>query len=149
LHFFSYLVSNYGVTTAALPAALLAQEVKKTVPPKHAMEILKTIILYILWCTGGIMLVAYPAILVANVMSFAAPGDNREKTFLIWLKALPFRILLITTTLYPFLLWFCIRASRQSHSIGQFRVAVLWSLPPVLITAIVGWLLFGKQRRRK
>ncbi|MDF2454336.1 MAG: hypothetical protein K0R51_329 [Cytophagaceae bacterium] len=90
----------------------------------------------ILWAIIGLPIIYYPMILLANVMSFAAPRVQK-----ITLKGTLFRIFMVVTTLYPLIYYFCYKASVTCVEEGMLLDALLYAIPPLAIGGTLYWIL--------
>jgi len=97
------------------------------------------IIAQILWAIIALPMIYYPMILLANIMSFAAPTVQK-----ITIKGILFRIFLIITTLYPFIYYFCYKASLAGVEEGTLLNALLYALPPLTIGGTLYWIIKKK-----
>ncbi len=94
---------------------------------------------------GTLPLIAYPFVLLANVMSAAAkpePGTSR-------LHLIVVRTFLIGTTTYPIVFLLCLFAARRALGRGDLeRGLVLSSLPLMEIAALCGLLALWQRLDR-
>jgi hypothetical protein len=101
---------------------------------------------YWVWLAiGGLPLLIYPFILLANIMSLAATPSPKPVPILLWLFSKAF---LWGSTLYPAVYVFCgilaIAKSQQRHYHWASTVALLPLLYLVLVlAAMAGWMATG------
>ncbi len=100
------------------------------------------IVSLVLQVLGGLPLLAYPALLIANIMSAAAkpePGTPR-------LLLVVVRTFLVGTTTYPIVFLLCLFAARRALGRGEWeRGLTLSSLPLLEIAALCGLLALWQQ----
>jgi hypothetical protein len=90
-------------------------------------------------------IILYPAILLANVMSLSAKGDRVPvASVMFWRKTLPFKTIQVLTTLFPVIDYGCQRLSRAAHESGMLMPALLWMVPPLMITISIFWIFRRK-----
>lgn len=94
------------------------------------------IIAQILWAILGLPMIYYPMILLANVMSFAAPKVQK-----VTLKGSLFRVFLVVTTLYPLIYYFCYKASLTCVEEGMLLNALFYAIPPLAIGGTLFWII--------
>ena len=102
----------------------------------------------VLQVLGGLPLIAYPALLVANIMSAAAPPEPKAPRLLLAVV----RTFLVGTTTYPVVFLLCLFGARRALGRGEWeRGLALSSLPLVEIAALCGlmvlWQRLGENSR--
>ena len=81
-------------------------------------------------------MIYYPMILLANVMSFAAPAVQK-----ITIKGILFKIFLVVTTIYPFIYYICYKTSIASVEEGLLLDALFYAIPPLAIGGTLYWII--------
>jgi len=94
------------------------------------------VIAQILWAIIGLPMIYYPMILLANVMSFAAPAVQK-----ITVKGILFRIFMVVTTVYPLIYYLCYKASLACVEEGIILNALLFAIPPLAIGGTLYWMI--------
>lgn len=107
---------------------------------------MESVVINIVWVISGLGIILYPAILLANVMSFRAKGESVAITSPdFWRKTVPFKSIQLITTLFPVVDYVCQRYSRTAYESGFMLPAILWMLPPMLTTISIFW-VFKRSR---
>lgn len=88
----------------------------------------------------AVPLLLYPGILLACIMSFAAPRSKDPMK----LKDILFMVFLVVMTLYPFVYYACYQWSGELQQNGEFLYALLVMLIPFSIGVFVYWLIKKK-----
>ncbi len=94
------------------------------------------VIAQILWAIIGLPMICYPMIILANIMSLAAPAVPKMT-----LKGVIFKIFLVVTTLYPLIYYFCYKASVTCVEEGMLLNALFYAIPPLAIGGTLYWII--------
>ncbi|MBT1703717.1 hypothetical protein [Chryseosolibacter indicus] len=99
-------------------------------------ETLQVFLYYSLLIIGGSFLLFYPAVLVANIMSLAAPRHKDEiiKNTKSRLKHVFFRFLIAVTTAYPIIYFICYLLSKKALEVNDYITSIQWASPGAIFT---------------
>lgn len=100
-----------------------------------------------MWIISGSGLLAYPVILLANVMSLAGNKSKNSGNKKLGFRRLKFLLMLIITTLFPLIYYFCFRFSKDLFESGQFFYAYLSVVPALAISAPILWVFRPRKRK--
>lgn len=105
------------------------------------------IIAAILQVLGALPLIAYPAMIAANIMMFAAPPNPKASRLLLTV----IRTFLAGTTAYPVVFLLCLLGARRALGQGKWEQGLaLSSLPLMKIAAMCSLMaLWGRLEEKK
>ena len=92
----------------------------------------KAILLLLLQILGFLPLLAYPAVMIANLMQLSALLDPAQRKDGSLTKRFLMGALLLATTAYPLVLWLCRVQAGRAQASGDESGQWLWSAAPLL-----------------